>query len=388
MPAPPPLTLEQLARFVDDVPDLVVVVTADARVLVANRAWCEGLGVTTAERSEFLEGLHPEDAAAWLDRLDATLASEDTGEPLRYRIADRDGNWRWHETRGSKLLLGDVAEPVYLGITRDVTDERVADDLRVRHGKMEGIGALAGGIAHDIGNLLTPMIGFSQMLHDHPENQDLVIEFLDVVDTNVSKLDELTRELTLFGRKPECEYRPMDLHATIAEVLSEATPTLDGDIDLDVTLAERILLLRGENAPIASMIDHLVRNAADAMPDGGTLSVTTSIIAPDSIPTDRFPGASPRTWTELCVSDTGIGMDPETREKIFEPFFSTKKKGQDTGLGLTLVLKIVEDHGGHVEVESRAGEGTDVRVFLPLLTEDEPSQSAFSSEPLIHRTGP
>lgn len=388
MPAPSPLSLEQLSRFVDDVHELVVVVTADTRILVANRAWTASLGIAASDRSEFLEGLHPEDAAAWLDRLDATLASDDTAGALDYRIAASEGGWRWHEARGSKLVLADVAEPVFLSIARDVTDERIADESRVRHGKLEGIGALAGGIAHDIGNLLTPMIGFSQMLHDHPENQDLVIEFLDVVDTNVSKLDELTRELMLFGRRPDCDYRPMDLHATIAEVLSEATPTLDGHIDLDVTLADQILLLRGETAPIASMIDHLVRNAADAMPDGGTLSIATSVADPTAAPITQFPDARPRPYAELRIVDTGIGMDPETREKIFEPFFSTKKKGQDTGLGLTLVLKIVEDHAGHVEVESRAGEGTSVHVFLPLLTEDEPRPSAFAPEPLIHRTGP
>ena len=364
---------EPFRALVENLHGLLYTVDAEGRLVYANPTWEKSLGAPPdpSYGRPFVEQVHPDDREAWCTLVARTLEGHET-DALEYRITDAHGHWRWHRVEGTTIAGIDGRPPLFLGAAEDITEKRLVERHTVLAQKMESIGALAGGIAHDIGNLLTPMLGFSELLREHAENRELVTEFAEVIDTNLTKLDKLTRQLLLFGRKPGVQYRPMDLRVAIAETVQALDPSIPDTVDLRVDHSPESLVLRGEPIQVQQALTHLCINALDAMPDGGVLTLATSTLEPDELFLATHPGAGDGTHVRVRVHDTGCGMDRETREKIFEPFFTTGTKGQRTGLGLAVALKVVEDLGGFIDVRSEPGRGSTFDVSLPLATLGRP----------------
>ena len=245
--------------------------------------------------------------------------------------------------------------------------------------KMQALGLLAGGIAHDFNNMLTVIFGRAQVLLDRLPKDARARKDADAIGEAAERAATLTRQLLAFSRKQLLERCTLDLNRVIADMAQMLRRLIGENITVVTALAQSAAWVNVDRGQLEQVILNLAVNARDAMPGGGQLTLTTESVdsdGADALPSGRF--------VALVVSDTGVGMDAATRERIFEPFFTTKPVGAGTGLGLATVYGVVEQHGGHIAVDSAPGRGTTFRVYLPSM--DEPAPQAVM--PLVMpRTG-
>ena len=245
--------------------------------------------------------------------------------------------------------------------------------------KMQALGLLAGGIAHDFNNMLTVIFGRAQVLLDRLPKDARARQDADAIGEAAERAATLTRQLLAFSRKQLLERCTLDLNSVIADMAQMLRRLIGENITVVTALAQSAAWVNVDRGQLEQVILNLAVNARDAMPGGGQLTLSTESVdsdGADALPSGRF--------VALVVSDTGVGMDAATRERIFEPFFTTKPVGAGTGLGLATVYGVVEQHGGHIAVDSAPGRGTTFRVYLPSV--DEPAPQAVM--PLVMpRTG-
>ena len=239
---------------------------------------------------------------------------------------------------------------------------------QLRHAqKMEAIGRLAGGVAHDFNNILTAIIGYTDLIAERVDPADQTARDVAEIRNAADRAATFTRQLLSFSRKQILNPRVLDLNEVVSGML-EMLPRVIGDhIETSMHLDRHIGRIKADASQIEQVLVNLVLNARDAMPDGGTLTIETSSadVAPDSVAANNLQ-LRPGNYVVLTVSDTGIGMDSATRERAFEPFFTTKPKGKGTGLGLATVYGIVDQSGGAIDLQSTSGAGTAVRIYLPV----------------------
>ncbi len=235
--------------------------------------------------------------------------------------------------------------------------------------RMDAVGRLAGGIAHDFNNLLTVISGYTEILQLQLGDSAGSMELAEVGKA-AEQAARLTRQLLAYSRKQVLESRVLDLNCIVSETQTMLERVIGENIELSAALAENLGSISADDGQIEQIIMNLVMNARDAMPEGGTLLVTTSdVIHPDAS-TNGSADATPGVYVMLTVTDTGQGMDAATAERIFEPFFTTKERGAGTGLGLATVYGIVKQSGGEIEVESEPGVGTTFRIYFPQVAEE------------------
>ena len=236
-----------------------------------------------------------------------------------------------------------------LGIFRDLSAQRAAEASLRQAQKMEAVGRLAGGVAHDLNNFLCIFSGLSALMRVEIEHPEAIEGYLGELDQAVESATELTRQLLHFTRKRVQDQQCFEVDAAVAEMASMASHMLGRNITLETSLdsGHRV---SAERTQLDQVILNLLVNARDAMPEGGRLRLTTR---------NRHP------WTELTVQDEGTGMDAETVAHIFEPYFTTKDPGKGTGLGLSTVYAIVHSLGGQISVQSQPGAGTTFTILLP-----------------------
>jgi signal transduction histidine kinase len=233
--------------------------------------------------------------------------------------------------------------------------------------KMEAIGTLAGGIAHDFNNILTAIIGYGEMLRMDIDKESPLRERVEQILSAAQRAANLTQGLLTFSRKQLIEPRPVDLNESVNRIQKLLRRLIREDIEIRVSLAKEDLVVMANPGQIEQVLMNLVTNARDAMPEGGVLKITTECV---ELPGDFFKARNqemPGLYAVLSVADTGIGMDEKTREKIFDPFYTTKEVGRGTGLGLSMVYGIITQHKGYVDVSSKPGEGTTFKVYLQLI---------------------
>jgi len=275
-------------------------------------------------------------------------------------LAGRTLEWSFHPVPASRVVH------CYVG---DIT-ERLSLESQLRQSqKMESIGQLAAGVAHDFNNMLTIIQGHSGMLMARPGMPPQALDSAQAVFFAAERAASLTRQLLMFSRKNVMQLKLLDLSEVVLNLSKMLHRLLGETITLNFTPPARLPFIRGDSGMIEQVIMNLCVNARDAMDKGGTLSVSLSGIdvAEDYRP--AHPEAHPGPHVRLCVSDTGCGMDTYVIGRIFEPFFTTKEVGKGTGLGLATVYGIVKQHGGWVEVSSKSGCGTTFNVFLPASAE-------------------
>ncbi|HEY7783757.1 MAG TPA: response regulator [Pyrinomonadaceae bacterium] len=235
--------------------------------------------------------------------------------------------------------------------------------------KLEAVGRLAGGISHDFNNLLTAIIGYSDLSIRRVSPDDPLRRNLDEIRRASERAAGLTRQLLAFSRKQVMQPKVFELNAVVADVERMLRRMIGDDIDVRTNLDPNSGNVKADPGQIEQVIMNLVVNARDAMPKGGKLSIETSSLYLDEQYSFEHVSVKPGFYVLLAVSDTGTGMDEETRQHIFEPFFTTKEPGKGTGLGLSTVYGIVKQSSGHVWVYSEPGKGTTFKVYLPRVEE-------------------
>jgi len=260
---------------------------------------------------------------------------------------------------------------------KDLTGRKRLEEQLNHSQKMEAVGRLAGGVAHDFNNLISAIMGYSELALIKLDKQDPIRRDIEQIHQAGVRAGHLTRQLLAFSRKQKLAPRLLDLNTVIADMKKILQRVIGEDIKLTTRLEQDLSLVRADPGRIEQVIVNLAVNARDAMPRGGSLTIETGGLVLSEEAASRIPDLSPGAYVTVTVSDTGLGMDAETQRRIFEPFFTTKEAGRGTGLGLATVYGIVKQSGGDIFVISDPGRGTTFRVYLPGV---EATVEAFKEE--------
>ena len=244
------------------------------------------------------------------------------------------------------------------------THRKLLEQQLVQAQKMEGLGTLAGGIAHDFNNILAIILGYTNKLESFRSKPQEVPGSLKVIKEAVDRGAALVQQLLTSARQTEARFSSVDLNAIVRELERMLQATFPKTINFDLQLQPDLPTITADKSQLHQVLLNLCVNARDAMPDGGTVSLGTSIIPGASL-TEMFSGVTAENYVCIRVRDTGIGMTRQVKSHIFEPFFSTKERGKGTGLGLSVVYGVINNHRGFVQVESEPGAGTSFFVYLP-----------------------
>jgi two-component system cell cycle sensor histidine kinase/response regulator CckA len=286
----------------------------------------------------------------------------------------RNGERVWIAWTNTAIDDKDGKTVEILCIGNDITEQRKAEEAKKKleaqlrqAQKIEAIGALAGGIAHDCNNLLQAVIGHTQMIMIDKEQGDPDLTRLLVIEKVASRASELIHQILTFSHKIESKLRPVDLNQEVQQVGKILKRTIPKMISLELNLQEELKIINADPTQLEQIMVNLGVNAKDAMPVGGKLIIETENAILDEEYCKTHLGTVPGEYVILSISDTGIGMDKETIEHIFEPFFTTKETGKGTGLGLSMVYGILKNHGGYITCYSNPGEGTTFKIYFPVV---------------------
>ena len=308
--------------------------------------------------------LHPGDRDRVLAAGDAAL--EGTGEfDTEFRVVTADG--RVKTLKSNAVVVRDAQGSALrmIGLNRDITRQRSLEAQLLQAQKMEAVGRLAGGVAHDFNNNLTVILGYAELSKLVQINGETFHEYLDQIIKAAEHSRDITQQLLAFSRNEIIAPRQVDLNQLIRQTEKTLARLIGEDVCLKLTTPERIWPVLIDPAQVNQIIMNLAVNARDAMPVGGTLSIETRNLRLDEVSRPGNPGVTPGEYVQLTVSDTGVGIDREMLGHIFEPFFTTKGVGKGTGLGLATVYGIVSQNGGFIEVHSEPGKGAAFVLFLP-----------------------
>ncbi|HEX9716195.1 MAG TPA: ATP-binding protein [Desulfurivibrionaceae bacterium] len=299
---------------------------------------------------------------------------------MEYRLRRHDGEYRWLLDQGQPRYDASGAFAGFIGSCLDLTEHRSLEK-QMRHAvKMESIGTLAGGVAHDFNNILMAIIGYGQLaLMGMPENDPQRLNIKSMLE-GADRAARLTKDLLLFSRKQISERKPVDLLGIINTVEKFIARVIGEDIVCETRLPDEPLIVLADSHQLEQVLMNLATNARDAMPKGGTFSITAeqTILHRDFIAAHGF--GRPGPYALLTVSDSGCGMDEQTRNRIFDPFFTTKGVGKGTGLGLAVVYGIIKQHEGYINVYSEPDRGATFRLYLPLTVAETVEETGAPEE--------
>ena len=313
----------------------------------------------------FLNTVHPDDK----ESLQRAIREASYGkQPLRidYRILLPEGLVRNVRCQ-SEVEYDNGSLTRMFGTVQDITDiKRLEEQLRQAQ-KMEAIGTLAGGIAHDFNNILTAIMGYANLLEMNMRGDDPLRMHVEQILKASVRASDLTNSLLTFSRKQVMNPKPVNLNEIINKVDKFLTRLIGEDIEFKTSLTEKELIVMADSGQIEQVLMNLATNARDAMHSGGRLTISSELVELDEKYMQLHGNGLPGRYAVVSATDTGSGMDEETKKRIFEPFFTTKEKGRGTGLGLAIVYGIIKQHNGHIEVYSEPGHGTIFRIYLPLI---------------------
>jgi two-component system, cell cycle sensor histidine kinase and response regulator CckA len=344
-----------VAKLIENASDLITVIDQKGRISFQSPSVERLLGYPPGDLdgTSVFELVHPDDLSGAFIRMEQVLTKPRTTRPSVIRLRHRDGSWRTFEAMGTALL----DDPLVRGIVvnaREITERlRLEEELRQTQ-KMEAIGRLAGGVAHDFNNMLAAIIGFTHLLLQDFEGDDRQRERLEQILGASNRAAELTRQLLAFSRQQVLMPEILDLNVVVNDLRLLLERLIGEDIELTIVLAPTLGYVKADRGQLEQVILNLAVNARDAMPAGGRLTIETVNVDDQD-----------EAQVALVVSDSGQGMDEITRARAFDPFFTTKETGKGTGLGLATVHGIVTQSGGLITIESRPGQGSSFTIQLP-----------------------
>lgn len=365
--------IRQQAELLDKTRDAVIVCDLNYDILFWNRGAEKiyGLSVEEVLGRSIVDVL----LAGNVQELETIRAEFEPLEKLNH-VAKRkakDGRQLTIDARWT-LVRNELGQPDYILITQtDISQQKQAEDHLLRVQRMESIGTLAGGIAHDLNNTLSPVLMGVEMLEGNETLTDEDRKWLTLIRDNSERAADLVKQVLTFARGSEGSVVPMQLRHVAKELLQVLRETLPKSILLKQQIEPDLWIIKADPTQMHQVLMNLSLNASDAMPDGGTLSISLTNEMVDDGYHRMNSEIAPGRYILVEVEDTGHGMSNETIERIFDPFFTTKEIGKGTGLGLSTVLNIVEGHGGILSVESSVGRGTKFSIFFPAIALQEPS---------------
>jgi len=351
-----------------------IIDSAQDAIYIKDQAWCY---IVANPAMGKLFGMSPDEI---LGKRDADLFEEDSGnhiEEIDKKVLAGEIVMEQSERdiQGSKHIFDMIKVPLYnkkstiiglCGIARDITERKNLEFQLAQSQKIEAIGTLAGGVAHDFNNIIGAIMGYASLLQLKMDHTDEKSNYVAQILSASEKAANLTQSLLAFSRKQLIRLKPVRINEVIEHIQKILARLLTEDIESRTELSNEDLAVLADEGQIDQVIMNLVTNARDAMPRGGSLTITTSpfTIGDEFIRTRGF--GKKGQYACISVADTGKGIDANIRAKIFEPFFTTKEVGKGTGLGLSLVYGIVKQHNGFIEVDSKITQGTTFHVYLPL----------------------
>ena len=358
---------ERYRDLVENAHDIIFAHDLKGNYTSVNRAGEQITGYTHEEclALNIADTIAPEDVRKVREMMSKKLVGEKV-TAYEVELLAKDGS-RIAVEVNTKLILQDGLPIGVQGIARNVTERKQLEDQLRQSQKMEAIGQLAGGVAHDFNNLLTAINGYSSLALQRIEDNHPLRSYLEEIKKAGDRAANLTRQLLAFGRKQILQPLPINLNDIVTDMNKMLRRLIGEDVELTAKLDPALKNIKADPGQIEQVLVNLVVNARDAMPKGGHLTIETASVELDQEYARRRVGVLPGSYVMLAVSDTGMGMNPETQERIFDPFFTTKEKGKGTGLGLSTVYGIVKQSGGNIWVYSEAGRGTTFKVYLPEL---------------------
>lgn len=307
--------------------------------------------------------IHPEDLPRLQDMGRRVLAGESV-PPSEYRVVRPDGSLRYVSSERVDITCDAKGLPMFAsGVIKDITDRKRLEQQQLRSQRLEAVGALASGVAHDLNNVLTPVMMIAPMLKDavsRPEER----EMLGTLEQCAQRGADIIRQLLTFARGEPGARMPLPIRQLFREMDTIIRETFPREIGVSTSIDADLWSAEGDATQIHQVLMNLCINARDAMPSGGRLVLAAGNVALDG-PEALELGARPGPYVRLTVADTGVGIPADQVDRIFDPFFTTKEVGKGTGLGLSTVLGIVRGHGGAVRLSSQVAHGTTFDVFLP-----------------------
>jgi two-component system cell cycle sensor histidine kinase/response regulator CckA len=360
---------ERYRELFDSANDLVWVHDLDGKITAINKAAQHITGYTQEDalRLNLAQLVAPEDTELVREMAGRLLAGE---PPKTYdvTVVTKAGR-RLALELSTHLVFRDGAPVALQTIARDITErQRLEEQLRQSQ-KMEAVGRLAGGLAHDVNNLLTVVAAYAQMIADDPGAGPAAKAGAAEILAVAERGGALTTRLLVFSRRQVLQPQVLDLNRLVLGMDNMLRRLIGEDIELKIVLGERVGCIKADPNQIEQVVMNLVVNARDAMPRGGRLTLRTSAVEFQEATT---PVAAAGARVALSVSDTGVGMTPEVRDRAFEPFFTTKEPGKGTGLGLSMVYGIVKQSGGEIVVESEEDKGATLTVYFPQAAQSRP----------------
>lgn len=318
-----------------------------------------------------------------------SAVKEDRSYTIEYKIIDRNRAEKWVWERGRCVARPDGGVAILEGFISDISDRKKAEAEReqlkkqlIRSHKMEAIGTLAGGIAHDFNNILGIILGHAELAMDDVPEWNPARQNLDEVKKASLRAKDLVSQILSFSRKSEIEWKPLELGAVVTESLRFLRASIPASIDIRRNIANPKTHILGDTAQIYQIMMNLCTNAAHSMEkDGGILEISVENKGIDAETASRYSEIDPGPHVQLCVSDTGEGMDFEVMERIFDPYFTTKDVGKGTGLGLSVVHGIVKSHNGRISVMSEPGKGATFNILFPAVEKEILRDTDASQEP-------
>lgn len=334
------------------------------------------------------KSIHPDDISEFMRKERVAIDANDIFD-MEFRCKGSDGSYRWCHITSSPRLLPD-GKRAWVGVSTDISARKEAEEHTrkleaqlYQARKLEALGQLAGGVAHDLNNMLTPILGYAELLIDRlPQNAQENRQDLALIIDAAERSRKLVQQLLIFARKQAIEINPVDFNGCIQGLEPMLRRMLRENIEITLHLTPNLGAILGDTGQIQQILINLAVNAQDAMPHGGKLIIETTCVHLDIDYIRLHGGEIVGPHAVLTVSDTGCGIDSDTQQNIFDPFFTTKGPGKGTGLGLATVYGIVKQHSGHIHVYSEPGHGTTFRIYFPLtdlpLAPPQPQEQSVS----------
>jgi PAS domain S-box-containing protein len=382
---------EKRYRVLTDVVPIAIIVHRELKILIANS---QAMDLFRVQEPSDLIGsfipdlVYPDDLGIFYERTQAIMDKGNTAQPREYRWVRLDGTSFSAEAMG--IRISQFGELATLTVLRDLTQQKRDETEKNRlmtqlqqAQKMEAVGTLASGIAHDFNNILQAISGTVQLMTADGGRSALDRHRLEGIDTAAMRASDLVKRLLTFGRKVEPKLGPVDLNQEVMRSVAILERTQPKMIQLETSLCQDLPLINGDVSQLEHVVINLGNNAADAMPDGGTMRINTEVACLLDGKPQGGNGQAPSgaEYVKFSMSDTGTGMDEATLKQIFDPFFTTKEVGKGTGLGLSTVYGIVQSHGAQIRCQSKPGQGTSFEIYFPVYRGEDNTGQTDSETP-------